>query len=419
MNNISFMNYGEFGEMKLENTTSRGAIEDRRISIAIMSSFAILTIQYLILIFFDLTGTSMGRIIQLTSKALVGFFYLIALPSVLKRNRNKFIAIYFISFYIFIINFIFFAQNRIYLKQIIFPLFFTGISSFIYSYSINDWEVLMDVMKKTSKIVFLVGSFISVLIFSGFSNVGSYSMSLSYYMLLPATVYINELFNKISLKNVFAAGVSLFVIVTLGSRGPILCLGVFIMLKLVKYLKRLTYNKMPLYLSLFAMVGTGLIFFKEILTFAFNFLMSIGIRSRSLLLFAEGGIYLSGRDNLYSDVFEQILNNPIFGLGLMGDRFILGNRYVHNIFMEILINFGMLIGLLFIVIITYLIIKSLFIKNAKKYNVIIIWLSLGFIHLMVSSTYLTDFKFWIFLGLICNALIKTNKFKECNTEKLV
>lgn len=413
------MNYGEFGEMKLENTTSRGAIEDRRISIAIMSSFAILTIQYLILIFFDLTGTSMGRIIQLTSKALVGFFYLIALPSVLKRNRNKFIAIYFISFYIFIINFIFFAQNRIYLKQIIFPLFFTGISSFIYSYSINDWEVLMDVMKKTSKIVFLVGSFISVLIFSGFSNVGSYSMSLSYYMLLPATVYINELFNKISLKNVFAAGVSLFVIVTLGSRGPILCLGVFIMLKLVKYLKRLTYNKMPLYLSLFAMVGTGLIFFKEILTFAFNFLMSIGIRSRSLLLFAEGGIYLSGRDNLYSDVFEQILNNPIFGLGLMGDRFILGNRYVHNIFMEILINFGMLIGLLFIVIITYLIIKSLFIKNAKKYNVIIIWLSLGFIHLMVSSTYLTDFKFWIFLGLICNALIKTNKFKECNTEKLV
>ncbi|MGO1470059.1 MAG: O-antigen ligase family protein [Tissierella sp.] len=403
----------------MENTTSRGAIEDRRISIAIMSSFAILTIQYLILIFFDLTGTSMGRIIQLTSKALVGFFYLIALPSVLKRNRNKFIAIYFISFYIFIINFIFFAQNRIYLKQIIFPLFFTGISSFIYSYSINDWEVLMDVMKKTSKIVFLVGSFISVLIFSGFSNVGSYSMSLSYYMLLPATVYINELFNKISLKNVFAAGVSLFVIVTLGSRGPILCLGVFIMLKLVKYLKRLTYNKMPLYLSLFAMVGTGLIFFKEILTFAFNFLMSIGIRSRSLLLFAEGGIYLSGRDNLYSDVFEQILNNPIFGLGLMGDRFILGNRYVHNIFMEILINFGMLIGLLFIVIITYLIIKSLFIKNAKKYNVIIIWLSLGFIHLMVSSTYLTDFKFWIFLGLICNALIKTNKFKECNTEKLV
>lgn len=413
------MNYREFGEIKLENIRDRGVIEDRRISVAIMSSFAILTIQYLVLIFLGLTGTSMGGIVQLASKALVGIFYLIALPAVLKRNKNKFIAVYFIAAFIFIINFIFFSENIIYLKQIVFSLFFIGIPSFIYSYSINDWEILMDVMKKTSKIVFLVGTLISLLIFSGFSNVGSYSMSLSYYMLLPATVYINEFFENMSLRNIFASLVSLFVILTLGSRGAILCLGVFIMLKLVKYLKKLTYNKMPLYLSLFAIAGTALIFFKEILVFAYELLLSFGIRSRSLLLFAEGGIYLSGRDNLYSDVFQAILDNPLFGLGLMGDRFVLGGRYVHNLYMEIVINFGMLFGLLIVLIITYSVIKSLFIKDNKKYNVIIIWLSLGFIHLMVSSTYLTDFKFWIFLGLICSILIKTDETKKDNTEKLI
>lgn len=413
------MNYGEFGEMKLENIRDKSAIEDRRISIAIMSSFAILTIQYLILTFFGLTGTGMARIIQSISKVLVGLLYLIALPPVLRRNKNKFIAAYFITIYIFLINFAFFSENTIYLKQIIFPLFFTGISSFIYSYSIEDFNILMDVMKQTSKIVFLVGSFISVLIFSGFSNVGSYSMSLSYYMLLPATIYINEFFNKASWKNIFAAVVSLFIILTLGSRGAILCLAIFIMLKMVKTFKRLTYDKMPLYLSLFAIGGTVLIFFKEILVFAYEFLLSIGIRSRTLLIFAEGGIYLSGRDNLYSDVFQEILNNPLTGMGLMGDRVVLGNRYVHNIYMEILINFGMLLGLLIIGVITYSVIKSLFTKDIKKYNVIAIWVSIGFIHLMVSSTYLTDFKFWIFLGLIFNVLSRTKPVDRVSREKLV
>jgi hypothetical protein len=37
-------------------------------------------------------------------------------------------------------------------------------------------------------------------------------------------------------------------------------------------------------------------------------------------------------------------------------------------------------------------------------------LSLGFVHLMVSRSYLIDIKFWIFLGLIIN-LIKEKKYK--------
>ena len=47
-----------------------------------------------------------------------------------------------------------------------------------------------------------------------------------------------------------------------------------------------------------------------------------------------------------------------------------------------------------------LMLKSLIINSYNNYNIVIFWLSVGFIHLFVSSSYLTDIKFWVMLGII-------------------
>jgi hypothetical protein len=39
----------------------------------------------------------------------------------------------------------------------------------------------------------------------------------------------------------------------------------------------------------------------------------------------------------------------------------------------------------------------------------IIWISLGFVHLMVSSSYIVDMKFWIMVGLLANSGIWKRK----------
>ena len=57
-------------------------------------------------------------------------------------------------------------------------------------------------------------------------------------------------------------------------------------------------------------------------------------------------------------------------------------------------------------VILILIIRALFIKDQEKQNMMIIWTSLGFVHLMVSSSYLTDMKFAIFMGLITKGVAK-------------
>ncbi len=381
--------------------------EDKKISIAIMSSFAVLTIQYLLLIYFHLIGTKSGQAIQLISKGIVGLLYLLALPVVLKRNRIKFIGVYFIAIFIFILNYGIFIENRIYLKPLIFPLFFTCLPSLIYAYSIKNWDVLMDIMEKVSKVVFIVGVLIAALVFAGHSSVGSYSMSLSYYMLLPAIMYMNDFLNNISLKVGAALAVSLLVILSLGSRGAVLCIGVFTILKLIKNLKKVTYTRLFIYIILFAIVFVGFIFFDEILEYIYNFLLNYGIKSRSIRLFQRDNIHLSGRDIIYAKVFNEILKSPILGLGLAGDRVILSGSYAHNIFIELLVNFGVIIGLILVITLLLIIIKSVFTKDLIKYNIIIIWISLGFISLLVSNSYLLDFKFWILLGL-------SLRIKHCN-----
>ncbi|MBU5427910.1 O-antigen ligase family protein [Tissierella pigra] len=393
----------------MERTIDQNMLEDKKICIAIMSSFSILTIQYLILVYFNLIDTSIGQMIQLISKGLVGSFYLLALPSVLKRNKIKFIGIYFLAVFVFTFNYVFFNENWIYLKSIIFPLFFTGLPSFIYAYSIKDWDMLIKIMKKTSNIVFVVGTFIGILVFTGNALIGAYSMSLSYYMLLPTIMYMNEFLDKVSLKGGVILGVSLLVILALGSRGAIMCIGVFAILKLVRKIKKLTYTKVLIYLIILSIMIMGLVFLNEILEYIYNFLLNFGIRSRSIELFLRDDMYLSGRDKLYEYVIEEIFNNPFLGIGLTGDRFILDGGYAHNIFIEILANFGLVIGTIIIITILYIVVKSLFIKDIKKYNMVIVWLSIGFVHLFVSSSYLIDFKFWILLGLSLKVVFTKNK----------
>ncbi len=65
-------------------------------------------------------------------------------------------------------------------------------------------------------------------------------MSLSYYMLLPTIIYMNEFLDRISIKSGLVLAMSLLVILALGSRGgAIMCIGIFTILKLIKQIKKI------------------------------------------------------------------------------------------------------------------------------------------------------------------------------------
>jgi len=107
-------------------------------------------------------------------------------------------------------------------------------------------------------------------------------------------------------------------------------------------------------------------------------------------------------------IIEAIAKNPILGIGIAGDRVLLEGSYSHNIVIEVISNFGIILGILLLSVLGIKWIKSLFSKNESYLDIILIWSSIGFIHLFISSSYLIDFKFWIFIGVLFN------NTKNCN-----
>lgn len=375
---------------------------DKKISVALISSFVILTVQYFVLNFFNLLGTTTAPTVQLLSKVLVGLAFLYALPTVLKRRKVEFIGGYFTAVFIFILHYLIFPDNHLYLKELLFPFFVMSFPAFVYSLSIRNWGTFKEIMKKSSYIVFVFGTVLGGLIFAGRASAGTYSMSLSYYMLLPSIMFLDELFDKFSVRILLFVGISLLVILALGSRGAILCIVVFVFLKSIRPNVKLTYKRALTYFGLFGAGIIGYLHLSRILDSLYTLLLSFGINSRSISLFLRDEVHLSGRDRIYESLILEVANNPFLGVGIGGDRLTRGGGYAHNLFLEILVNFGVILGPIVIVLLCVLIIKSLLNKDREKYTFFIIWLSLGFVHLMVSSTYITDIRFWIFLGVSIN-----------------
>jgi O-antigen ligase len=88
------------------------------------------------------------------------------------------------------------------------------------------------------------------------------------------------------------------------------------------------------------------------------------------------------------------------GIGLAGDRLYTGGTYSHNIFLEIISGFGIIVGIIILLFLGCITIRSLFLKNKTRANLMLMWFCIGFVPLIVSGSYLTSFQFWIFLGLI-------------------
>jgi O-Antigen ligase len=392
-------------------------IGDKRISVALMASFVILTVQFFILTYFNLTNSVTANFIQYASKIIVGLTYLYALPVVWRRSKKKFILTYFIASFIILLNYLLFPANIFYLNEYIIPICFISLPSFIYALSIYNFCILKKTMKSAAHIVFIFGTLVGILVFSGVISLEKYSMSLSYYMLLPTLIFLNELLEKFSLKKLLITFISIVMIIALGSRGAILCVFVFLILRFIKFNINKSYWSYIKYILTLGFIFLMLLYLDTFLMYLNNVLLEFGVYSRNIQTFFSERISLSGRDTLYKTVFGNILNSPLLGIGIAGDRQILNGSYVHNLFLEILANFGLVIGFFIIISIIIFILICLFLRDRKLYNIFILWLCIGFIHLWVSYSYLTDFRFWAFMGVMINILFFLKKDNVVSTKK--
>lgn len=364
-----------------------------------MSSFLILTIQYMVLIIFNLLDTATGSIVQIISKLIVGLCYIYAFPVMWTRSKKIFIITYSIVFFLFLNQYLFFFSNREILISLSFPFFFISIPAVIYTLSLRDYKIFLNIFRKTAKGVFVIGVVFSLFIFSGNSNNSLYSMSFSYYMLLPGLLFIGDFIEKYKISSLMYSLITIIIIVALGARGPLLCILVFIFFKMTHLNTKNIRKDILFKLSSLSLIFLLTIQFDNIIHWLSLFLGKYGIYSRTLFLLQQGEVELSGRDNISNQIMSNVMESPLVGIGVGGDRLLTGT-YSHNLFVEILSGWGFIIGGITIIGIILLIIRAYIISNKFMKNILAFWISIGFVHLMVSSTYITEFKFWIFIGIV-------------------
>lgn len=187
-----------------------------------------------------------------------------------------------------------------------------------------------------------------------------------------------------------------------GTRGPIVCCLLAVIIKVL--LVETDAKKIAVRLLGFGLCAVAVQF--NVLYYILNAVASVlrrfGIRQIRLLEYANSGILLdsSGRDSFASTVWDAVKENPIFGYGLGGDRQILGGRYVHNLFFELLVSFGVVIGSIIFIWLLVKCIRALRCKDLARKKVVLAFFCFAFLKLMFSSSMLYSKELFILIGIL-------------------
>ena len=248
----------------------------------------------------------------------------------------------------------------------------------------------------------------------------------------------------------FIATIGAFVLVSLGTRGPLVCYAFFVVIYLFLF-KRFKYDK----------ISKMLIGAAAVIIYIFSFEITFFFASLSSQLCLSTRVYDSileeqlidieesnGRDELWGKVLKTLRDNKIyFDANLYADRLYTGfdsyydldrtvsgndidsynaniyneeevNRddldddrvrrgwYVHNLELELLCDFGLVGGLMVILLLFWLIIKAF--RLTWKTNttiLLLVFFTASIMQLQFSNSYLRAPIFWFFMGM-CVTLIR-------------
>lgn len=121
----------------------------------------------------------------------------------------------------------------------------------------------------------------------------------------------------------------------------------------------------------------------------------------------------SGRDGALYDAISQISQSPIIGNGLFSYKDLYFKHteltYPHNIILEVLLQGGIILLLLFSIIMTRLFFKLRMIYKIKSHMIIVLIGIFSFTKLLYSDSYMENPFFWFFVVYLYNVKIPKRK----------
>ena len=344
---------------------------------------------------------------------IFGIYYLIMLTALyfsFKRIKTKMLLVPFLFLGLGLISFCMFPRNGNFLvSQFFIPFFTESLPLFLITLVINDYNRLYKALRIAS-----IAAIASAFIFVIFQYEGKYEidyMSFSYGVTLPVMLMLIFAFDDKKKIDLFFAFLGFTIIFVVGARGPILGLFAGVLFYFLINFK-LNLNYTLLLISLVFLIIFFVINFENLIQLLDNFLQQRNISSRTVRLLLHNSIeHDSGRDVLYEKALIAS-QNLFIGNGMAGDRVVLGGTYAHNLFLEIFLEYGFILGTIFTIVLIYNLVRTLFFKNKTimYYLFFAIFFTTGFIKLQFSSSYTLEPTFYIMLALAMR-LASNNKLR--------
>lgn len=354
------------------------------LSMTVLIQFVLSPVQILLMDSGMLSEEGAGKIRVLGS----AFFVLCSFLWILKRKALLAINVYLFVIFLFYVSAIMNEANIEYIMSegIRFTLCIS-VPIFLSFVSIRNKNIFFTIARYMSFFIAFIGLLYVVMLFTGNLPMKEnfYDMALGYALMFPA-LYL--LYYRKAVYTIIAVLLTIAILLV-GSRGPLIPIALFAIVQIFL----LGTSKEKIILLIVALIGMGL------LASMITYLENLGISSRTLMYMEEGIISSdSGRSDIYNYIIDKIQDAPLFGYGVFGDRVFLNGAYCHNIFLEIFIDFGCIIPLLIIIP------SVIYCLNLSKYTLIhetlffLLLLFSSFIPLLVSNSYLIDFRLPLFMG---------------------
>lgn len=240
--------------------------------------------------------------------------------------------------------------------------------------------------------------------YTGDVDTSEYNMELAY-SILPHVLMVSwRALKSFVILNIAPMLLGLMLLLSFGTRGPVICAIVFIVIYLL-FIRPSKYQKTMRIITV-ACAVYAMSFLDQFMTFMQLMTFQLGMSTRIFDKYFEGELEdSSGRDYIRETLLRELsIDNSLFGHGVLGS-YPYVNTYPHNIVLEFLFSFGWVWGIAILFCIVYIIAKMLINTHQCEINVTfgILLVIASILKLCFSSTFVDDALFFMLLGYCVNS----------------
>ncbi len=336
-----------------------------------------------------------------------------ALKWIVRSLNVKHVYFIFIFIVIFIVS-LFIAKDIDVFREVGLTLMRGGIPLFFLGASVRDCEDLLSKLRRTSWTVLLI-IYVSTFVTKSSGNIlDAYSQDVGYQVVMPFVLFFADYMVKKRKLDLIGMLLSIIGVLMGGARGPLLCIVIAFF---VTWLLFGNFEGKNALVTVGALaVGSVLffVFYEDILNILMNFFEEFGISTRLLMGLANNSLADdSSRSILRNFAIDYAVQHPVLGTGIINDRKLIYDNltinsnktvygyYCHNFFLENMMQFGLIPGIVIGGIWLKIIIKPMLKFNEINIrSVAVIMCTIGFLPLMVSYSYITYQYFFLMVGFV-------------------